>query len=189
MKTVRGSLALILLNLAAALPLLAGTPMPDRGKVIEEPCPPDTRAMLSFRTDYTFTGKFRTSREFSGVTRGDSSHQDLEASYRIPLSPITWPGQECGHWYLRVGAEHERYDFRHRGGSLPLPDTLQSIAGVVAFEYLVKGEVAIFLEARPGAYFEHDIHCGTFNVPVKIGTAIPLSKTVYVTLGVAYNAF
>ncbi len=182
----------LLTTLIAALGLvtsgiaLAGHEVTDgKSKVVQEPCAPDPRFVLTLRSDYDFRSDFKPRRHVDGTTSGDAFHADVEADYRIPL-PWQWPGKDCGQWYFRLGVDHERFDFG-KSGPLPLPDTLQSVSGVIAVEYLVKGEQSIVIEARPGVYFQHDINSGTFNVLVRVGTAVPLSDTVFFAIGGEYS--
>jgi hypothetical protein len=60
---------------------------------------------------------------------------------------------------------------------------LQSIAGVVALEYLVRGEIAILLESRPGVYFEHDIDGDDFDAPTNLAVAFELGTNFYGVVG------
>jgi hypothetical protein len=189
MKTRTTFLAVGAFAVVASGSALAGAPVKGDGKkVITEPCPPASLAVISLGSDYVFDSDFRKAAHLSHdpATRGHSARNEAEFGYRIPLTGIQWPNKECGAWYLRLGADYERFDFGNRG-SLPLPDQLQSFSAVVALEYLVKNEVGILIEARPGFYFEHQVTAGAFDIPVKIGTGIPLSKSVSLAIGAEYR--
>jgi hypothetical protein len=178
-----GALAVIALQSA-----FAGTLLTDGKKVMNEPCPPDPLTVVTLLSSYVFDSDFQKAEHFSkdAPTRGHAFHNEAEVGYRIPLSGLQWPNEECGAWYLRLGADYERYDFGNRG-TLPLPDELQSFSAVVALEYLVKGDVGIILELRPGFYFEHQVNSGAFDIPIKIGTGIPLTKTISLAIGADYR--
>lgn len=180
----------LLASVAAALGLassaLAGTVTADfkNDKKAVQPieCPPEALTLIHLHSDYVWR---------SSIDRGDGTqdaiHNSLELGQRIPLGTVFggWPNQECGNWFLRLGAAYERFDFG-TDNETRLPDTLQSIAGVVALEYLVKGETAIFLESRPGVYFQHDINTGAFDAPTTLAAAIPVfgGDKFYLVLGV-----
>jgi hypothetical protein len=105
----------------------------------------------------------------------------------IPLNLCTWPNVQCGQWFLRLGADYERFDFSIHNEDR-LPNTLQSAAGVVALEYLVNDETAILLEARPGVYFQHKVNSGSFDVPVNIAATIPIRDgSLYWIAGATYS--
>jgi hypothetical protein len=178
-----GALAAITLQ-----PVFAGTPVADDKKVLSEPCPPDSSTTITLLSSYVFDSDFHTAEHFSqdATTRGHAFNNEVEVGYRIPLSGLQWPNKECGAWYLRLGADYDRYDFGNRG-SLPLPDELQSFCAVVALEYLVKGDVGIILEVRPGFYFENQVTSGAFDIPIKIGTGIPLTKTLSLAIAAEYH--
>jgi len=131
-------------------------------------CPPDALTLIHASSDYVFG---------SDITRGhgsqDALHNSLEIDERFPLNGLSWPNIECGKWFLRVGASYDRFDF-DTDNETRLPNTLQSIAGVVALEYLVKGDTGILIESHPGVYFEHDINGGTFDAPTSIALAYPI---------------
>lgn len=86
-----------------------------------------------------------------------------------------------GHWQLRMGVDHQRYEFDHNNGSI-LPDRLQRIVGVVALEYRVGKQVGVLIEAKPGVYFENDISTKSFNCPVLFGVGIPMSDNFTLAL-------
>jgi len=179
----------ILASVAAALGLassaLAGTVSFKADKKTVQPleCPPDALTIIHAQSDYVFQSDLKR-----GHGEQDALHNSIELGERLPLEGFlgNWPNAECGHWFLRLGAAYERFDFDNERESR-LPDTLQKIAGVVALEYLVKGETGIFLETRPGVYFQHDINSGTFDAPTTLAAAIPVfgGDRFYLILGAA----
>jgi len=104
-----------------------------------------------------------------------------------PLNNLQWPNLD-GQWRLRLGAEWHRFDFNH-DTSLPVPNTLQSVAAVIGLEYVLDRQRVIILEAKPGFYFEQDIYAGTFNVPIKLGAAYKITDTFALVAAVSYDGF
>ena len=92
-----------------------------------------------------------------------------------------------GKVYLKVAADYDRYDFSTTNA--PIPTSLQDLGGVVALEYIEQGEVGAFLRFAPGAYYSNfnQINTGNFNVPISLGSIVPVGKKVYVLLGLDYN--
>jgi hypothetical protein len=177
----------------SALPAQAGQPVKetvDPKKNLAEPCPPDTLNWIRLRSSYTGESDFE---------RGDDAHGDAwwgaaTLMHRTPLEGFLggWPRQECGTWYLRLGAEYERFAFSNHGG-LPIPNTLQSFAGVVALEYVVRDVPIISIEARPGFYYEHDVDFDDFDVPVTAYAPLYFKQTDHWAFGlvggVTYRSF
>ena len=130
-------------------------------KEIKEDCPPDSINTLILRSSYTGGSDFERGDDASG----DSWYKHAELHHRIALNLFEWPNIDCGQWYLRVGADYRRWDFNNEGG-LPIPNTLQSGAGIIGLEYVVQNQTTVLIEARPGFFFEHEVDSGNFNVPV-----------------------
>jgi hypothetical protein len=110
----------------------------------------------------------------------DESHFVTEYSHRFLLT---------GNWYLRAGLNYERFDF---GTSFaPVPTTLQSVAGVIALEYVVKNTPGFFIRSKPGIYFSNgrSIDAGNFDAPTDLGVVIEGTrifsslKSVYFLVG------
>ena len=159
---------------------LAGQPLFDGKAAKESPPPADPRLIFRLTSSYVFESDF----ERGDDAEGDAFSTDFEFGYRIPMS-LGWPNRDDGAWYLRLGARYLRFDFDNEGG-LPLPNTLQGIAGVVALEYLVKGRRVILFEALPGVYFEHDIRSDAFDVPIKAAMPIEINDSFAFIVGVSY---
>ena len=108
----------------------------------------------------------------------DESQEEIEFARRIHL---------VDRLYLKLGAQYERFDFGTT--QAPLPTSLQSIAGVVALEYVVQGKPALFITSNPGIYFSdtHDLSMGNFDAPTSIGGIVPLAKKFYLLLGARFS--
>jgi hypothetical protein len=157
----------------------AGQPISD-AKYAKEPYPPDPRLIFRLNSSYVLESDFERGHD----AKGDAFSTDFEVGYRIPMS-FGWPNRDDGAWYLRLGARYLRFDFDNEGG-LPLPNTLQGVAGVVALEYLVKGRRVILFEALPGVYFEHDIRSDAFDVPIKAALPLEINDSFAFIVGVSY---
>jgi hypothetical protein len=166
---------------------LAGQPAhtaSDGKTSIIEPCPPTSRVLFDIDSSYVFESDFESN---DRDAKGDAYSGVVSFGYRIPLGE-GWPNVECGSWHLRLGGRYARHDFGNSGG-LPLPNHIQTLAGVIALEYLVNDEAAILLETRPGVYFENDISSRNFDAPTTIGYAIRLSDTFIGIVGATYGGF
>jgi hypothetical protein len=172
-------LALATLSLPTAR---AGEAMNDGKKTVVEPTTTAVPLTLfRLRSSYVFESDFDNSND----TAGDAWSNTFEFGQRFPLD-LGWPQNPDGRWFLRLGADYTRFDFDH-SGTAPLPATLQSIAGVIALEYIQAGEVGILLETAPGVYFENDVNSGTFDSPTKLAAAFPLTTNFYLVAGGTYS--
>ena len=174
-----------LLMLAAAAFLgsqaFAGSPVitsaVDSKKAVIESTVEVPRLLFRLTSSYVFESDFERGNNASG----DALHNEFDLGYRVPIS-IGLPSRANGTWYLRLGARYSRIDFDNSGG-LPLPNTLQSVAGVIGLEYLERGEIGFLIQTRPGFYFEHDIDLSTFDSPTTVGFAIPVTDNFYGIIG------
>lgn len=169
------------LSLLAASTLHGGTLIE---KQTSDPCPPDPLLILDFGSSYVFESDF----ERGDDAEGDAWSTSFRLGYRIPFDGPEWTTMDCAQWYVRLGLDYRRFDFNNAGG-LPIPNTLQSASAIIAIEYLVRGRPAVFIEAFPGLYFEHDIDADTFDVPVRVASAFKITDNVYGVLGAAYSGF
>jgi hypothetical protein len=89
-----------------------------------------------------------------------------------------------GRVYLKLGASYERFDFNTT--DTPLPSSLQSLAGVVALEYIAHGQPGAFITSKPGVYYSDSdsISTANFDFPTSIGAIVPLSKKFYLLVGI-----
>ena len=156
----------------------------DGKKTVLEPCPPVERILFNLDSSYVFESDFKSRRNNA---KGDAYSGSVDFGYRIPLGEA-WPNFQCGTWNLRLGAHYARHDFDNSGG-LPLPNHIQTLAGVIALEYVVSNETAILLETRPGVYFEDDIAGRNFDAPTSLGFAYRFSDHFIGIAGVTYGAF
>jgi hypothetical protein len=177
------------LLLAAILPIaaFAGTETasaPAKETVTPVTCVPDALTTIIMTTDYGFHQDMKR-----GSGNIEVEHNNFEIDRRIPLNFLSWPNVQCGAWFLRLGADYERFDFSIHNETR-LPDTLQSAAGVIALEYLVNDQTAFLIESRPGVYFQHKVSSGSFDAPTNIAAVLPFfqSDKFYVIGGVTVSA-
>jgi len=178
--------SLIQIALIVALPVaaLAGTEMTGpAGKAVQPvECVPVPLTTVITTTDYGFHQDLKR-----GSGNLEVEHNNFEYDGRIPLDFLNWPNVQCGQWFFRVGADYERFDFSIHNESR-LPDTLQSVSGVLALEYLVNDKTAFLIETRPGVYFQQKVNSGAFDSPTNIAAVVPISgDKVYLIGGVAIS--
>ncbi|MBA3963891.1 MAG: hypothetical protein H0X40_18600 [Chthoniobacterales bacterium] len=103
---------------------------------------------------------------------------ELEYGHRIKLS---------GNFYAHVGFSYDRFDFGSTNA--PVPNHLQSAAGIIGVDYMHGSDVGAFIQARPGFYTENDFDYSSVDVPLTAGGVITLQPDkLYVFVG-AYAAF
>ena len=174
-------LALTVVFLGSISHLLAGTE-PD---LKTSPSPTDenknSTEIFNYETTYTGNSDFKDYRGKFGD--GDSVYNDFSYAHRFLIT---------GNWYLRLGAEYERFDFggdngpNHLatpgclscgiiGSNNGLPDHLQTVHALIAYEYIVHDHAGAGVELDPGVYFED--HAGdAFDIPWKVWVTFPLKK-------------
>lgn len=101
----------------------------------------------------------------SDLHRGSASYGDQYAiqnsfgyGHRFFLS---------GHLYLHLGVEYSRFDFGSTLG--PIPDHLQSVAGIIGVDYMHNDDVGAFIQIKPGIYTQNDFNDAAFDVPITLG--------------------
>src|ERR1043166_727814 len=178
----RLTFALIVTTFCATFSALAGTavemqpapsPAQDENK--------NSTEIFNYETTYTGTSDYQ---RYSGrLGDSDSLYNQISYAHRFLIT---------GNWYLRLGAEYERFDFGGDNGSnrllVPtcpscgivghnngLPYHLQTIHSLVAYEYIFKDHAGAGIELDPGAYFENDVD-GSFDIPWKVWVTFPLKK-------------
>src|SRR5215472_8407223 len=158
-------LALTFLLISAASPLLAGTsaelqpgpsPATDENK--------NSTELFEYETVYTFNSNFKDDRH-NAFGDGDSLYNDFSYAHRFQIT---------GNWYFRAGVEYERFDFG--GSDNGLPDHLQTIHALLAYEYIVHDHAGAGIEIDPGPYFQNDITGDSIDVPWKVWVTFPLKK-------------
>ncbi len=125
-----------------------------------------------------------------GAESGGNSEWDGRVQLGIirPISGIGLLAEKGGQWQLRLGLDHERFEFDHASG-LALPSRLQRLAAVVALEYRVGTQVGVRFEARPGVYFQNDIRSNAWNCPVFFGLGIAVNQRFTLALAGRFDAF
>jgi hypothetical protein len=129
------------------------------------PTPKDENShdLFSTETIYTLHSDFRDDNDKLG--HGDSLYDDFSYDHRFLIT---------GKWYLRLGAEYERFDFG--GTDNGLPDHLQAAYAHLAYEYVVHDHAGASIELDPGVYFQDHVSGDAFDIPWKIFVSFPLKK-------------
>src|SRR5205085_4993007 len=146
--------------------------------------------IFEYETTYTFNSDYK---DYSGrFGDSDSIYNQIAYSHRFLIT---------GNWYLRLGAEYERFNFGGDNGSNRLltptcpscgivgrnnglPDHLQTIHALVAYEYIFKDHAGAGIEVDPGAYFENDAD-DSFDIPWKAWVTFPIKKDkIFAVIGV-----
>ncbi len=108
----------------------------------------------------------------------DAIQNEFEYGHRIQLR---------GNFYAHVGLAYDRFDFGST--SAPVPNHLQSLAGVIGVDYMHGSDVGAFFQVRPGFYAQNDFDISSFDIPITLGGVITLQPDkLYVFVG-AYAAF
>ena len=180
MNPLRLALTLALTTLASAV--FAGT-----GNIDLQPAPSPAEEevnhlnIFEYETTYSLSSDYKDYRGKFGDS--DSVYDQIAYSHRFQIT---------GNWYLRLGIEYERFDFGGDNGSnhllVPgrtlagivgsnngLPDHLQTIHALVAYEYIFKDHAGAGIEIDPGPYFENDAD-DSFDIPWKAWVTFPLKK-------------
>ena len=156
-------LALTLALLGSISQLLAGTEL----DLKTAPSPTDenknSTEIFNYETTYTGSSDFQDYRGKFGS--GDSVYNQFSYAHRFLIT---------GNWYLRLGVEYERFDFG--GTDNGLPDHLQTIHGLLAYEYIVHDHAGAGIEIDPGPYFENNMNGDSIDVPWKVWVTFPLKK-------------
>src|ERR1700675_4203830 len=116
--------ALIVGFLSLISPVLAGdNPQLQPGPSPSEDENKNSTELFSYETIYTGKSDFK---EYGGAFgEGDSLYKTFNYAHRFHIT---------GNWYFRAGVEYERFDFG--GSNNGLPDQLQTIHALLAYEYI-----------------------------------------------------
>ncbi|HEX4638415.1 MAG TPA: hypothetical protein VH170_02910 [Chthoniobacterales bacterium] len=156
-------LALTAFVISVALPVFGGTNL----ELQQAPAPSDenknSTELFNYETTYTGKSDFKDYRGKFG--EGDSVYNQLSYAHRFLIT---------GNWYLRLGVEYERFDFG--GTDNGLPDHLQTLHALVAYEYIFKDHAGAGIELDPGPYFENSMNGDSIDVPWKVWVTFPLKK-------------
>jgi hypothetical protein len=88
-----------------------------------------------------------------------------------------------GNLYLHLGIDYNRFDFGST--TAPVPDHLQSVAGVIGIDYMHNNDVGAFIQVKPGFYTENDFDSASFDAPITLGRIFVLQPDkLYVFTGV-----
>lgn len=156
---------------AASASAFAGAPL----KSVQTPAEPGIQTYIRGESTYSADADYEGKLDAPG-RQGEGSVWSGRFQLGIvkPVSGISLLSNAGGAWQLRLGIDHERFEFDHNS-TFPLPSQLQRIAGVIALEYRVGKQIGSLIEARPGVHFESDIGSNAWNCPVLIGMGIPLT--------------
>ena len=131
--------------------------------------------LLTLESGYVFGSDLNHGGSFG---RQAEIQNEIEYGHRIQLR---------GNYYLHLGLSYDRYDFGST--SAPVPNHLQSIAGVIGVDYMHGKDVGAFLQLRPGFYFQNDINISSFDVPITLGRIFVVQEKRLYILGGAYASF
>src|ERR1700720_1710651 len=162
MNRLRLALTVGLLSLIS--PILAGTgPELQPGPSPTEDENKNSTELFAYETVYTGKSDFK---DYGGrFGDGDSLYNDFSYAHRFHIT---------GNWYFRLGVEYERFDFG--GSDNGLPDHLQTIHALLAYEYIFHDHAGAGLEIDPGPYFQNHITGDSIDVPWKVWVTFPLKK-------------
>jgi hypothetical protein len=117
------------------------------------------RTVFETKTGYVFES------DVQNFGKQDALRTEIEAGHRIHVA---------SHFYLRLGLAYNRFDFGKTSG--PLPDHLQSFAGVISIERMQGKHVGAFFSIKPGFYTEDHLGLESFDAPMTIGSIFVLQK-------------
>jgi hypothetical protein len=137
-----------------------------------------------FNYETVYTGKSDFQNYNGKFGDGDSLYNDFSYAHRFLIT---------GNWYLRLGVEYERFDFGGDngdnrlavpgclscgviGGNNGLPDHLQTIHALIAYEYIVHDHAGAGIDLEPGLYFQNHANGDAFDIPWKVWVTFPLKK-------------
>jgi hypothetical protein len=138
----------------------------------EEPVPRDFFQINSgyvFESDLNHGGSFGKQSELQN---------EFEYGHRLRLT---------GNLFLHLGLSYNRYDFGSTAA--PVPNHLQSMAGVIGVDYMQGTEVGAFFQLRPGFYTQSDVGISSFDVPITLGRIFVVKEKKFYVFGGAYASF
>jgi hypothetical protein len=123
--------------------------------IAEEKTEAVSRDMVEFESSYVFESDLHR--------RGNLGEQyaignSFSYAHRSLLS---------GHLYLHLGIDYNRFDFGSTGA--PVPDHLQSVAGVIGIDYMHNNDVGAFIQVKPGFYTQNNFDSASFDAPITLG--------------------
>jgi hypothetical protein len=124
----------------------------------------DVESGYVFESDLNHGGSFG---------KQDEIQNNIEYTHRFLLS---------GNLYLHAGLAYSRFDFD--GTRAPVPNHLQSAAGVIGLDYMQGDHLGAFIQVRPGFYGENNFDSSTFDTPWLVGGFVTLQpRKFYVLIG------
>jgi hypothetical protein len=123
---------------------------------------PVSRDLIEFENSYVFE---------SDLHRGGSFGNQYEVQNSFSYAHRFLLG---GHLYLHLGVAYDRFDFGTTGA--PVPEHLQSMAGVIGIDYMHNNDVGAFLQIKPGFYGEDDFNSSSFDAPITLGRIFVLEQ-------------
>src|SRR5205809_2218785 len=174
MKNIRSFF--ISLFLGAAASAIAGTATYEAQP---SPTPQDENShdLFEYEMDYTLNSNFYDDHGKFG--NGDSLYNEFSYAHRFLIT---------GKWYFRAGVEYERFDFG--GTDNGLPDHLQTIHALLAYEYIVHDHAGAGIEIDPGPYFQSDVTGDSIDVPWKVWVTFPLKNVkILAVLGAGGSSY
>ncbi len=159
---MKKSIALTLLaTILACAPTFAQDAFKD-SKSMRPASTEEPTAVDLFRVDSSYV--FESHLDNDGGFRDQGVLQNaFEYSHRFLLS---------GKLYLRLGVAAERFDFSSTNA--PVPNHLQSYAGIIGVDYMVGNDVGAFIQIRPGFYTENSFDEDSFDYPITLGRVFVL---------------
>jgi hypothetical protein len=186
-KTSRFLIALC--SCLAAAPLVAG-PISDNSATTTASDESTEASPFDFELEYAYVGDGSVERSFRRIQDFDENYFRARFVYR--------PRIAVG--LLRLGAEGERFDFGMPdralvalapGGFLvgrpQLPDTLQSVSGIVGLDTKFSDSILFRIEALPGYYGTRHLDSNSFRVPVIMGGSYIYNANLQFTLGASID--
>jgi hypothetical protein len=161
-----------LLALVLAAPAWAGSEMDGKSAVNTSAASPESVPLDIFNLESAYD--FESDLNHGGSHGKQALIQNqLEYGHRIKLS---------GNLYVHVGVAYDRYDFGST--SAPVPNHLQSLAGVLGVDFMHGTDVGAFFQVRPGFYTQNDFGISSFDIPITIGRIFVLEEDkLYVFAG------
>src|ERR1700730_3688186 len=127
------------------------------------PADENSQDLFAAETLSPFRSDFRDDNGKLG--HGDSLYDDFSYDHRFLIT---------GKWYLRLGAEYERFDFG--GTNNGLPDHLQAVYAHLVYEYVVHNHAGAGIELDPGVYFQDTVTGDAVDIPWRVFVSFPLKK-------------
>jgi hypothetical protein len=114
-----------------------------------------SRDLIEIESSYVFGSDLHRGGSFGDQ---DAIQNSFSYAHRILLS---------GHLYLHLGIDYSRFDFSKTGA--PVPDHLQSVAGVIGIDYMHNNDVGAFIQVKPGFYTQNNFDSAAFDAPITLG--------------------